>query len=129
MCCSDWCASTPPAGRTPPTSRPTGAAVETAEAPRDDIDGAIEACRRRREARAEIDVRRLTVLAAILGPRSRLIGLWGANGSTLPCGWFAFALLLLVLTLLGVGFARWPSRPGRRGAGEGDLPRRRGARL
>jgi Mg2+ and Co2+ transporter CorA len=86
-------------------------AVETAAATCDYIDGAIEGYRLRREARTEIGIRRLTVLAAILGPLSLLIGLWEVKfpnipGSTLPWGWFAFVFSLLLLALLSIGFVR-----------------------
>jgi magnesium transporter len=59
-------------------------AVETAEATCDYIDGAVEAFRVRRDVRTEDGIRRLTVLAAIVGPMSVIIGLWGLNFRIIP---------------------------------------------
>jgi magnesium transporter len=55
-----------------------------ADATRDYVDGAIEAYRARRDERSEIGIRRLTVLAALLGPLSVLAGWYGVNFKYLP---------------------------------------------
>ncbi len=86
-------------------------AVETATAVCEYIDGAIEAYRLRREVRTEIGIRRLTVLASILGIASILMGLWGVNfvgipGSNEPWGWFAFTGALILFLLLAIWYVR-----------------------
>lgn len=86
-------------------------AVDTAAATCDYIDGAIEGYRLRRDARTEDGIRRLTVLAGILGPLSIIIGLWGVNFPNIPgtshsWGWVVFVLVQLFFVLLGVWYFR-----------------------
>lgn len=86
-------------------------AIETATAVCDYIDGAIEAYRLRREARTEIGIRRLTVLASLFGVVSIVMGLWGVNfvgipGSESRWGWFVFVGALFVLLALGIWYVR-----------------------
>lgn len=86
-------------------------AIETATAVCDYIDGAIEAYRLRREARTEIGIRRLTVLASLFGVVSIVMGLWGVNfvgipGSESRWGWFVFVGALLALLALGIWYVR-----------------------
>ena len=54
------------------------------DASRDYIEGAIEAYRMRRDERSETGIRRLTVLAGIIGPLSLLAGIYEANFSNIP---------------------------------------------
>lgn len=87
-------------------------AIELADATRDYIDGAIEAYRMRRDERSEAGIRRLTVLAGILGPLSLIAGLWGVNfqgipGTESPLGWYVFVAVQIALTLLAVLYFRW----------------------
>jgi magnesium transporter len=86
-------------------------AAETATATGDDIDGAIEVYRVRRDARTDGAIRRLTVLAGDLWPVSLLIGLWGVNFPNIPgtdsaWGWPAFVAAQAVLILLGARYVR-----------------------
>jgi magnesium transporter len=86
-------------------------ATDTATATCDYIDGAIEAYRVRRDADTEDGIRRLTVLAGILGPLSLLIGFWQVNFPNIPgsgwaFGWPVFVGLQLTLIALGVWYFR-----------------------
>jgi magnesium transporter len=86
-------------------------ATDTAAATGDYIDGAIESYRLRRDARMENGIRRLTVLAGILGPLTLLIGLWGVNFPNIPgtgtaYGWPVFVAVLAILILLGAWYFR-----------------------
>ena len=86
-------------------------AVETAAATCDYIDGAIEAFQVRRDARTELGIRRLTVLAVILGPLSLTIGLWGVNFPNIPgtqshWGWPIFVACHLAFMLLSIAYLR-----------------------
>jgi magnesium transporter len=86
-------------------------AVDTAAATCDYIDGAIEAYRVRRDARTEDGIRRLTVLAGIIGPVSLIIGLWGVNFTNIPgtessSGWSIFVVFQLLFTLVGAYYFR-----------------------
>ena len=87
-------------------------AVDTAAATCDYIDGAIEAYRVCRDAQTEDGIRRLSVLAGILGPISLLIALWGINfpnipGTQFPWGWTIFVLVQLIVILVGVTYFRY----------------------
>lgn len=55
-----------------------------ADAVRDYIEGAVEAYRMRRDERSEAGIRRLTVLAGLIGPLSLLTGIYGANFANIP---------------------------------------------
>ena len=59
-------------------------AVDMADATRDYIEGAIEAYRMRRDERSEVGIRRLTVLAALLGPLTLFAGWYGMNFTYIP---------------------------------------------
>jgi Mg2+ and Co2+ transporter CorA len=86
-------------------------AVETAAATCDYIDGAIEAYRVLRDSQTEEGIRRLTVLAGILGPLSLLIGFWQVDfpnipGSSWSLGWPVFVGLQLCFIVIGVWYFR-----------------------
>ncbi|MGB3682715.1 MAG: magnesium transporter CorA family protein [Rubrobacteraceae bacterium] len=80
-------------------------AVDMVEASRDYVEGAIEAYRMRRDERSELGIRRLTVLAAVLGPLTVLAGWYGMNFSYLPGAEsvLAFWLFILVQVAFVVG--------------------------
>lgn len=59
-------------------------AVDMADATRDYVEGAVESYRMRRDERSEAGIRRLTVLAGIIGPLTLLAGWWGANFESIP---------------------------------------------
>lgn len=80
-------------------------AVDMMEASRDYVEGAIEAYRMRRDERSELGIRRLTVLAAVLGPLTVLAGWYGMNFQYLPGAetvW-AFWIFILVQVAFVVG--------------------------
>jgi magnesium transporter len=86
-------------------------AVDMADATRDYIDGAIEAYRMRRDERVEGGIRRLTILAAILGPLSLLTALFGVNfqnipGTDYPWGFQIFVVVQLILAALAILYFR-----------------------
>jgi magnesium transporter len=86
-------------------------AIDMADATRDYIDGAIEAFRMRRDERTESGIRRLTVLAAVLGPLSLLTGLYGVNfreipGTENPWGFYIFVAVELALAALAIWLLR-----------------------
>lgn len=86
-------------------------AVDTAAATCDYIDGAIEAFRVRRDVRTEDGIRRLTVLAAIVGPITVVIGLWGLNFRNIPgtgarWGWPIFVGAQLCFVLVASWYFR-----------------------
>lgn len=72
-------------------------AVDMAEATRDYVEGAIEAYRMRRDERSELGIRRLTVLAAVLGPLTVLAGWYGMNFEYLPGADTAWAFWVFIL--------------------------------
>lgn len=72
-------------------------AVDMTEASRDYVEGAIEAYRMRRDERSELGIRRLTVLAAVLGPLTVLAGWYGMNFSYLPGAQSVLAFWLFIL--------------------------------
>ena len=59
-------------------------AVDMADATRDYVEGATEAYRIRRDERSEVGIRRLTVLASILGPLSLLTAIYATNQISPP---------------------------------------------
>jgi len=76
--------------------------VELADATRDYIDGVIEAYRMRRDERTGSGIRRLTILAAVLGPLSLLTGLYGVNFRDIPGthyngDFYVFVAMLILL--------------------------------
>ncbi|WP_273841672.1 magnesium transporter CorA family protein [Rubrobacter calidifluminis] len=86
-------------------------AVDMADATRDYVDGAIEAYRMRRDERSELGIRRLTVLAALLGPLSVLAGWYGVNfkhlpGQDNPAGFWVFIAVQLVFVLVSALYLR-----------------------
>lgn len=50
-----------------------------ADATRDYVEGAFESYRMRRDERSEVGIRRLVVLAGIIGPLTLLAGCWGSE--------------------------------------------------
>jgi magnesium transporter len=87
-------------------------AVNMADATCDYIDGAIEAYRMRRDERVEGGIRRLAVLAGILGPLSLLVGLFGANFRDIPgveyrWGFWIFLGVEIALALVALAYFRW----------------------
>ncbi len=83
-------------------------AVDMAEATRDYVEGAIEAYRMRRDERSELGIRRLTVLAAVLGPLTVLAGWYGMNFSYLPGANSGVAFWIFILIQVAfVGGALW----------------------
>ena len=81
--------------------------IDIVDATRDYVDGAAEAYRMRRDARSERGIRRLTVLAGILGPPSLLTGIYGVNfvyipGTETPNGFFVFAGVQSIYVALAV---------------------------
>ena len=85
--------------------------VEMADATRDYIDGVIEAYRMRRDERTGTGVRRLTILAAVLGPLSLLTGLFGVNfrdipGTNYDGGFYDFVAMLVLLAAFAVWLLR-----------------------
>lgn len=89
-------------------------AVDMTEANRDYVEGAIEAYRMRRDERSELGIRRLTVLAAVLGPLTVLAGWYGMNFSYLPGAEsvLAFWLFILVQVAFVVGAVWYLRRRG-----------------
>lgn len=82
--------------------------IEMADATRDYIDGVVEAYRMRRDERTGSGIRRLTILAAVLGPLSLLVGLFGVNfrdipGTDFDGGFYVFVAVLILLA----AFALW----------------------
>jgi magnesium transporter len=57
-------------------------AVDMADATRDYVEGAVEAYRFHQNERSEADIRRLTVLASILGPPALLAAIYGPRYGT-----------------------------------------------
>jgi magnesium transporter len=86
-------------------------AVDMADATRDYVEGAVEAYRFRRDERSEADIRRLTVLASILGPPTLLAAVYGASfqyipGTEEPWGFWAFIGAQLVFIVLAIWYLR-----------------------
>ena len=84
-------------------------AIDMADATRDYIEGTVEAYRMRRDARSERGIRRLTVLAGILGLPTLLASIYGANfefipGAENPFGFFVFVGVQLVFVALAVWY-------------------------
>lgn len=83
-------------------------ALDMTEATRDYLDGAIEAYRMRRDERTELGIRRLTVLAAIIGPPTLLAGIYGMNFQNLPGAGVAGAFwLFIAIQVVFVVVAVW----------------------
>jgi magnesium transporter len=59
-------------------------AVDMADATRDYVEGVIETYRFLRDQRTDAGIRRLTVLAALLGPPTLITGIYGMNFDNLP---------------------------------------------
>lgn len=79
------------------------------DATRHYADGAVESYRMRRDERSEVGIRRLTVLAGIIGPMTLLAGWWGANFDSIPgsgsqWGFGVFVGVQLVFAVLAVWF-------------------------
>lgn len=84
-------------------------AVDMADATRDYVEGAVESYRMRRDERSEVGIRRLTVLAGIIGPLTLLAGWWGANFESIPgadsrWGFAVFIGVQLVFVAVAVWF-------------------------
>ncbi len=85
--------------------------VDMAEATRDYVEGAIEAYRMRRDERSELGIRRLTVLAAVLGPLTVLAGWYGMNFRYLPgtnsvWAFWTFILAQVAFVVVAVWYLR-----------------------
>ena len=84
-------------------------AIDMADATRDYVDGAVEAYRMRRDERSERGIRRLTVLAALLGPLTLISGIYGANfevipGAGVPYGFWVFVAVQAAFLVLAVWY-------------------------
>lgn len=84
-------------------------AVDMGDATRDYVEGAVESYRMRRDERSEVGIRRLTVLAGIIGPMTLLAGWWGANFENIPgagsqWGFTVFVGVQILFAVLAVWF-------------------------
>lgn len=84
-------------------------AVDMADATRDYAEGAVEAYRIRRDERSGLGIRRLTVLAAVLGPLTLISGIYGANfanipGAASPLGFPIFIGVQVIFAVVAVWF-------------------------
>ena len=84
-------------------------AIDMADATRDYVDGAVEAYRMRRDERSERGIRRLTVLAGVIGPLSLLTGIYGVNfanipGTDAPYGFWVFVGVQVAFLVLAVWY-------------------------
>ena len=84
-------------------------AIDMADATRDYVDGAVEAYRMRRDERSERGIRRLTVLAGVIGPLSLLTGIYGVNfahipGTEAPYGFWVFVGVQVAFLALAVWY-------------------------
>ena len=81
-------------------------AMDMADATSDYIKGAVEAYRVRRDERSEAGIRRLTILAGIIGPLTLLNGIYATNfatpGTQAPWGFWAFAGIQVAFLILAV---------------------------
>ncbi len=83
-------------------------AVDMADAARDYVEGAVESYRMRRDERSEAGIRRLTVLAGIIGPLTLLAGWWGANFESIPGADSRWGFSVFIgVQLVFVAFAVW----------------------
>lgn len=83
-------------------------AVDMADATQDYVEGVIETYRLRRDERSEHAVRRLTVLAGIIGPLTLVSGIYGANFAWIPGAESPYGFPLFVgAQLLFAGAAVW----------------------
>jgi magnesium transporter len=89
--------------------------VDMADATRDYVDGAVEAYRMRRDEWVGIGIRRLTVLASVLGPLSVFTAWYGTSfsdipGVNLPYAFYVFVggqILFIVLVFLYLRRRSW----------------------
>lgn len=86
-------------------------AIDMADATRDYVDGAVEAYRMRRDERSERGIRRLTVLAGVIGPLSLLTGIYGVNfahipGTEAPYGFWVFVGVQVAFLILAAWYLR-----------------------
>ncbi len=84
-------------------------AIDMADATRDYVDGAVEGYRMRRDERSERGIRRLTVLAGVIGPLSLLTGIYGVNfahipGTDAPYGFWVFVGVQVAFLALAVWY-------------------------
>jgi magnesium transporter len=85
--------------------------VDIADATGDYVDGAVEAYRIRRDEWAGIAVRRLTVLAGVLGPLT-VFGGWYATsfsyipGADLPYGFYVFVGVQVLFIVVVLSYLR-----------------------
>lgn len=84
-------------------------AVDMADATQDYVEGIIETYRLRRDERSEHAVRRLTVLAGIIGPLTLISGIYGANfaripGAESPVGFWVFVGAQVLFAVIAVWF-------------------------
>jgi magnesium transporter len=85
-------------------------AVDMADATRDYIEGAVEAYRVRRDERSDAGIRRLTILAGIIGPLTLLNGIYATNfptpGTEALWGFWAFIGIQFIFLILAVLYFR-----------------------
>jgi magnesium transporter len=89
--------------------------VDMADATRDYVDGAVEAYRMRRDEWVGLGIRRLTVLASVLGPLAVFTAWYGTNfsdipGVDLPYAFYGFVgvqILFIVLVFLYLRRRSW----------------------
>lgn len=90
-------------------------AVDMADATQDYVDGAVEAYRLRRDEWTGIGIRRLTMLAGVVGPLSVFTAWYGTNFSNIPgvdapYAFYVFVggqILFIVLVLLYLHNRGW----------------------
>ena len=84
--------------------------VDMADATRDYIEGAVEAYRVRRDERSDAGIRRLTILAGIIGPLTLLNGIYATNfttpGTEAPGGFWIFIGIQIIFLILAVLYLR-----------------------
>ena len=85
-------------------------AVDMADANRDYIEGAVEAYRVRRDERSDAGIRRLTILAGIIGPLTLLNGIYATNfntpGTEALWSFWAFIGIQFIFLILALWYFR-----------------------
>ena len=85
-------------------------AVDMADATSDYIKGAVEAYRVRRDERSEAGIRRLTILAGIIGPLTLLNGIYATNfdtpGTHVSWSFWAFVGIQVAFLILAILYLR-----------------------
>src|SRR5215217_936843 len=84
--------------------------VDMADATREYIEGTVEAYRVRRDERSDAGIRRLTILAGIIGPLTLLSGIYATNFNTPgmegPWSFWAFVGIQIIFLILAVSYLR-----------------------